>query len=220
MRFCIIFFWAFLLAQRTNAQIGKRIIYYDTVQFNSTIKSNLHDSLIDLRTNSDSIFIRFYAHASVSPTSTTYELKYSNKKWKARSIDWKYKVVPVNFSPNDLYIKDFGVFNLSPVNTWDSIQKILDEIDILKLKDQQEVDCVHNFFIKDGLYFFNLEDGLQYSIEISTPDTYKFIYWSNPEHAYVKSEEVIRVLKLINLMKNGFSLSDINSSKKYRSFKW
>jgi len=93
---------------------------------------------------------------------------------------------------------------------WKSFENNLDTLKLFDLKTQHEVDTSNRI----------IEDGIWYDIEISSPNSYKYLWWSNPEYAS-KSFDADAIIRLAKVLSENFEhVNEENDFKSYKKNHW
>ena len=193
IRFVLLFLFVYFIKfDFCEAQVNKKGITNSYANYYLKL-INRNYEFQDLRKSKDSIFIRV-CPSTFGMFRNFYELKLDSGKQSFRLL-----IIDTTGTKFDICMK--------PKTSWTRIENKISEIDILTLKNQGEIDSAY----LDGML-----DGTQYFIEIATPDTYKFIFWSNPEFAPVKSQEVKRIYSFLDLIEKEFTPCSKKEERKLR----
>lgn len=101
-----------------------------------------------------------------------------------------------------------------PKSGWNSFIEKLQEKRLMDLPTMEDIDGIHATIDKntgDTLYHA-VFDGVGYSIEISTLNSYRFINYNNPEY-YQKFWQVQFFIDILKVLESEFDISD-NKRKK------
>jgi len=180
--------------------------------------------LSDLTKSHDSLYLRMTT-SSISIINKFYELRLKDGNWYGRMVEYETKTYPIwGFT--------FNLFN----HRFHSLSK-RNKIYYHAYQQRFFLDTTINHYNSDTL--FNLirkldhvgnqndidtsnqivNDGVQYNIEISTPTTYKYISWSNPNYA---SESTCRktILDFIDFLTHSMSININEDAKKFDRNYW
>jgi hypothetical protein len=222
IRFALTFlFFYFIQFAFCEAQVNKNIAIYDSFWNKYNLEAIEEYNLVDLREDQDSLFIRI-RYETLSNINEIIEIRFADNKWQCRQINygtWDSYQIYFGFKIFKIRAQIRGLKRpesftwltcFEPTKSWDSILNDFKRLDIYNLKDQSQLDS------SEGM----VEDGIQYLIELSTPKTYKFIVWSNPDYAPKKSEEVNKMLAFAKLLNENFRTCYDWKEKKYKKTRW
>lgn len=227
--FCILLYMAFLFlfTNTVFAQAAKQIKVSrgDSIAYSHYTKFLKKYDLTDLTQTEDSLFIRINIGTLLNLGKRFFEFKYNNGLWQGRTVfygEYEYRRFWITvflfkrpFFLNSKKTKVIDIPNWSPISPydgedylpWDSVSSEL--MDLFTLRSRDEADTVKAL----------IEDGIWYDIELSTPNSYRYLFWSNPRHAS-KSKDADMIRGLARLLYDGFELDQESVFMVYKKNKW